>query len=122
MRRGPRRRNKNYAVRLLHPRHPLGLTRIKDEGIVAFVSNGGCIDGEHRRRAAQVARQEFARIYCYNLRGNQRTAGEQSRKEGGKIFGSGSRNTVAILILVKEREGPGQRGLIRCTTVTSATT
>jgi predicted helicase len=40
-------------------------------------------------------------LYCYNLRGNQRTAGELARKEGGKIFGSGSRNTVAILLLIK---------------------
>ncbi|NTS21798.1 hypothetical protein HT105_23770, partial [Bacteroides fragilis] len=31
--------------------------------------------------------------------------GEQSRKEGGKVFGSGSRNTVAIIIAVK-REIP----------------
>lgn len=45
--------------------------------------------------------REFHEIYVYNLRGNQRTAGEQSRKEGGKIFDSGSRNTVAVLILVK---------------------
>ncbi|MCZ1007673.1 hypothetical protein O1L68_14020 [Streptomyces lydicus] len=44
---------------------------------------------------------EFDAIYCYNLRGNQRTAGELSRKEGGKVFGSGSRSTVAVLILVK---------------------
>ncbi|MET3175986.1 UNVERIFIED_ORG: putative helicase [Arthrobacter sp. UYCu721] len=44
---------------------------------------------------------EFHDIYVYNLRGNQRTAGEQSRREGGKVFDSGSRNTVAILLLVK---------------------
>ena len=37
----------------------------------------------------------------FNLRGNQRTAGERSRKEGGKVFGSGSRNTVAIFLLVR---------------------
>ena len=40
-------------------------------------------------------------IYLFNLRGNQRTAGEESRREGGKIFGSGSRATVAITVLVK---------------------
>ncbi len=34
--------------------------------------------------------EEFDKIYVYNLRGNQRTSGELSRKEGGKIFGSGS--------------------------------
>ncbi len=37
----------------------------------------------------------------FNLRGNQRTSGELSRKEGGKIFGSGSRTPIAITLLVK---------------------
>ncbi|WP_284304484.1 type ISP restriction/modification enzyme [Mobilicoccus caccae] len=46
--------------------------------------------------------EEFSDIYVYNLRGNQRTAGEQSRKEGGKIFDAGSRATVAITVLVKD--------------------
>jgi predicted helicase len=44
---------------------------------------------------------EFSAVYCINLRGNQRTSGETSRKEGGKIFGSGSRASVAITLLVK---------------------
>ena len=45
--------------------------------------------------------EEFAEIYVFNLRGNQRTQGETSRREGGKIFGSGSRAPIAITILVK---------------------
>ena len=36
------------------------------------------------------------------MRGNQRTSGELSRKEGGKIFGSGSRTPIAITILVRK--------------------
>ncbi|MGW3819551.1 DEAD/DEAH box helicase [Streptomyces sp. NPDC005046] len=75
--------------------------RIKDEGVIAFVSNGGYIDGNTADGLRKSLVEEFDAIYCYNLRGNQRTAGEQARKEGGKVFGSGSRNTVAILILVK---------------------
>ncbi|WP_225800481.1 type ISP restriction/modification enzyme [Streptomyces sp. NK15101] len=75
--------------------------RITNEGIVAYVSNGGYIDGNTYDGLRKSLAREFDAIYCYNLRGNQRTAGEQSRREGGKIFGSGSRNTVAILILVK---------------------
>ena len=52
--------------------------------------------------------EEFSAIYVLNLRGNQRTAGEQSRKEGGKIFGGGSRATVAITLLVqRSRARPG---------------
>jgi predicted helicase len=84
--------------------------RIKDEGIVAFVSNGGYVDGNTADGLRKSLVQEFDAIYCYNLRGNQRTAGELSRKEGGKIFGSGSRNTVAILILVKGAKDPANAG------------
>lgn len=42
--------------------------------------------------------------YVFDLRGNQRTMGEESRKEGGKIFGSGSRAPVIMTILVKNPE------------------
>lgn len=75
--------------------------RITGEGVIGFVSNGGYIDGNTADGLRRSLVDEFDAIYCYNLRGNQRTAGELSRKEGGKIFGSGSRSTVAILILVK---------------------
>lgn len=86
--------------------------RIKEEGVVAFVSNGGYIDGTTADGLRKSLTEEFDAIYCYNLRGNQRTAGELSRREGGKIFGSGSRNTVAILLLVKG--GKGVRGAAGC--------
>ncbi|WP_024794187.1 DEAD/DEAH box helicase [Tomitella biformata] len=76
--------------------------RIGDTGVVAFVSNGGWIDGNTADGIRLSLAEEYSRIYVYNLRGNQRTAGELSRKEGGKVFGSGSRNTVAILIGVKD--------------------
>ncbi len=79
--------------------------RIKDEGIVAFVSNGGYIDGNTYDGLRKSLTSEFDTVYCYNLRGNQRTAGDLSRREGGKVFDSGSRNTVAILILVKGARG-----------------
>lgn len=75
--------------------------RIADGGIVAFVSNGGWIDGNTADGMRLSLAGDFSHIYVYNLRGNQRTAGELSRMEGGKVFGSGSRNTVAIFIGVK---------------------
>ena len=76
--------------------------RIGDRGIVAFVSNGGWIEGNSYDGLRLSLAAEYSRIYVYNLRGNQRTAGELSRREGGKVFGSGSRNTVAIFIGVKD--------------------
>ncbi|MHA7648752.1 type ISP restriction/modification enzyme [Mycobacterium sp. ML4] len=81
--------------------------RVGDHGVVAFVSNGGWIDGNTADGIRLSLADEYSRIYVYNLRGNQRTAGELARKEGGKMFGSGSRNTVAILIGVKDATRTG---------------
>ena len=76
--------------------------RIGDQGVVAFVSNGGWIDGNTSDGVRLSMAEDFTDLYVFNLRGNQRTAGEQSRKEGGKVFGSGSRSTVAITVGVKD--------------------
>lgn len=81
--------------------------RIGEEGVIGFVTNGGWIDGNTAAGVRKTLAEEFSSIYVFNLRGNQRTAGEQSRKEGGKVFGAGSRNTVAIFLLVKHREHQG---------------
>jgi len=70
-------------------------------GIIAFVSNGAWLDGNSTAGFRISIEKEFSSIYVFNLRGNQRTSGELSRKEGGKIFGSGSRTPIAITILVK---------------------
>ncbi len=70
-------------------------------GVIAFISNGGWIDGVAHDGFRASLQGEFDKIYLYNLRGNQRTSGELSRREGGKIFGSGSRASIAITILVR---------------------
>lgn len=75
--------------------------RLDSEGIVAFVSNGAWLDNNAFDGFRKSIEQEFSEIYIFNLRGNQRTSGELSRKEGGKIFGSGSRTPVSITLLVK---------------------
>lgn len=73
----------------------------KDGGIIGFVTNGAWLDGNAQGGFRKCLEREFSSIYVFNLRGNQRTSGELSRKEGGKIFGSGSRTPIAITILVK---------------------
>ena len=77
--------------------------RIDNEtgGIVAFVSNASWLDSLSMDGMRYCFEHEFSSIYIFNLRGNQRTQGETSRREGGKIFGSGSRTPVAITILIK---------------------
>ncbi len=76
--------------------------RIGDHGVVAFVSNGGWLEANTGDGIRLSLAEEFSTVYVFNLRGNQRTAGEQSRKEGGKVFGSGSRATIAIFVGVKK--------------------
>ena len=75
--------------------------RIEEQGIVAFVTNGSWIDGNVDAGVRARLAEEFSSIYVLHLRGNQRTQGEQSHREGGKVFGQGSRAPVAITILVK---------------------
>ncbi|EJB36311.1 hypothetical protein HPNQ4044_0917 [Helicobacter pylori NQ4044] len=79
---------------------------LKDKGVVGFVVNGSFIDSKSADGFRKCVAKEFSRLYVLNLRGNQRTSGEVSRKEGGKIFDSGSRATVAIVFFVKDKNAP----------------
>ena len=87
------------------------IAQMKDGGIVAFISNGAWIDGNAQDGMRQCLQDEFSSIYVFNLRGNQRTSGELSRKEGGKIFGSGSRTPITITLLVKNPEKQGKASI-----------
>jgi len=73
----------------------------EEGGVIAFISNGAWLDGNSQDGFRKCLEKEFSSIYVFNLRGNQRTSGELSRKEGGKIFGGGSRTPIAITFLVK---------------------
>ncbi|WP_370540890.1 type ISP restriction/modification enzyme [Bartonella apis] len=75
--------------------------RIGKAGVIGFVTNAGYIESSSADGLRKCLAEEFSNIYIFHLRGNQRTSGERSRKEGGKIFGSGSRAPIAISILVK---------------------
>lgn len=78
-------------------------------GIIGFVTSASFVDANADSGLRACLAEEFTSIYCFNLRGNQRTQGETSRREGGKIFGSGSRTPIAITLFVKnpnaEHEG-----------------
>ena len=94
------------AIRLASDR----IQNSENGGIVAFVTNGGFIDSNAFDGFRKAVAKEFHAVYCFDLRGDQRTAGEKSRQEGGKVFGQESRARVAILLLVKKPgESPGAR-------------
>lgn len=79
---------------------------LKDKGVIGFVVNGSFIDSKSADGFRKCVAKEFAHLYVLNLRGNQRTSGEVSKKEGGKIFDSGSRATIAIVFFVKDTSIP----------------
>lgn len=85
--------------------------RIGDKGVIGFVTNAGWVESNSADGMRKCMADEFNSIYVYHLKGNQRTLGERSRREGGKIFGEGSRAPVMIAFLVKNPESK-ERGRV----------
>ena len=75
--------------------------RIREQGVIAFVTNGSWIDGNVDSGVRACLVEEFSSIHILHLRGNARTSGERRRAEGGNVFGGGSRAPVTITVLVK---------------------
>ncbi len=73
--------------------------KLGDQGIIAFITNAGWLDGTAANGMRKCLTEEFSSIYVYNLKGNLRGSGKQSRQEGGNVFNV--RVPVAITILVK---------------------
>jgi predicted helicase len=69
-------------------------------GVVAFVTNGGWLDGKAADGVRRSLADELTSIYVVNLRGNAALSGEARRKEGDNVFGEGSKSLVAVTLLV----------------------
>lgn len=80
----------------------------QNSGIICFVSNGGWLNSNSLNGFRLSLQKEFSSIYVFDLRGNQVSSGELSRREGGKIFGAGSRAPIAITLLVKNPNSENQ--------------
>ena len=78
--------------------------RIGKEGVVAFVTNNGFLDGIAFDGMRKHLAQDFTKIYHINLKGNARTSGEQRRKEGGNVFDDQIRVGVGISLFIKKAE------------------
>ncbi|ORM37779.1 DEAD/DEAH box helicase [Williamsia sp. 1135] len=100
--------NKNSLYDSYYRAYRWATDRVGDHGIVAFVSNGGWIDGNTADGVRLSFADEFAHLWIYNLRGNMRNA--NWKEEGGQIFGAGSQATIAIFIGVRDpaHTGPVQ--------------
>lgn len=74
--------------------------RIKDKGIVCFVSNGSFVDKNAMDGFRKCLVDEFTNIYCFNLRGFIRgKSGDDAKKEGQNVFNI--MTGIAITLLVK---------------------
>lgn len=76
--------------------------RIGERGIVSFVTNGSFLDANNMDGLRKCLTQDYTHLYIFNLRGNALGQGEVRRKEGGGIFGEGSRTPVVVSIMVKD--------------------
>jgi len=109
------RNSKSGLKRYLYDSYILAIRwasdRIGSSGVIGVVTNASWLEGNAMDGMRKCLVDEFSSIYVLNLRGNQRTQGERSRQEGGKVFGAGSRAPVAITLLVKNPERTGCRVL-----------
>lgn len=85
--------------------------RIKECGVIGFVTNGGFIEANTADGLRKTLTKEFSSLYIFHLRGNGRTSGERCRKEGHPLFAAhggkgGSLAPIAISILVKNPNAP----------------
>jgi predicted helicase len=78
--------------------------RIKDRGVIAFVTNGGFLTSNTADGMRKTLAEEFDRIYILNLKGNMRSP--DWKREGGQVFGAGSQATVAVTVFVKSPDAP----------------
>ncbi|MCL4546444.1 MAG: damage-inducible protein, partial [Deltaproteobacteria bacterium] len=72
--------------------------RIKDKGVICFISNGSYIDGKALDGFRKSFFDEFSSVYCFNLKGNFR---KFDKNEGENVFGNSCGTTVAITLLIK---------------------
>ncbi len=72
--------------------------RIKDKGVICFISNGSYINGKALDGFRKSLLDEFTSVYCFNLKGNFRA---YNKDEGENVFGNKCGTTVAITLLIK---------------------
>jgi predicted helicase len=83
--------------------------RLREEGIIAFVSNRNFIDGRNLDGFRKAAVRDFQEIWIVDLKGNARTSGEQRRKEGGNVFDDQIRVGIAVYFCVRNPSLKGCR-------------
>ncbi|WP_273782979.1 type ISP restriction/modification enzyme, partial [Bartonella sp. ML69XJBT] len=77
--------------------------RIKDCGVIGFVTNASFINGYSTDGLRKEMSKEFSSIYVLNLRGDIRKnmMSKGRAREGQNVFGSGSMTGVAVTLFIK---------------------
>lgn len=90
-------------------------TGAKDKkGLICFVSGGGWLENTAFNGFRNALVEEFSDIYVLNLLGNKefrRLTREELKRQGDNIFGSQSKTSIAITLLVSNPES-GHHGII----------
>lgn len=83
--------------------------RIKERGVIAFVTNGGFLDSSTANGMRKALVRDFSTIHVFNLRGNRRIGGAEGRPilEAFNNGSGGSITTIAIVVLVKNPDHAG---------------
>ena len=87
-----------------------GSDRLRDSGIMAFVSGGAWIDRSFADGMRKCLAEEFSNLYILNLRGDIRKnmLSKGRAGEGGNVFGSGSMTGITITLFVKNPQAKTQ--------------
>lgn len=72
------------------------------DGIVCYVTNNSYIDGFAFDGMRKHLLQDFTRVYVMDLTGNSRLEGEESRRQGGSVFGI--RVGVSIIVAIRNNK------------------
>ena len=75
--------------------------RIGKSGIVGFIIPSGFITVNTMAGMRKCLFDDFTDIYILDLLGDAKLLGDARQRQGGNIFGSGSREPICILIFVK---------------------
>ncbi|MDA4895408.1 DEAD/DEAH box helicase family protein [Streptomyces sp. MS2A] len=83
--------------------------RIGDEGVIAFVSNSGFVDGNTADGVRLAFGDEFSDVFLYDLRGGIRgRVGDAARNEGGNVFDIMTGVVIAVLVKRAGHVGPAR--------------
>jgi len=71
-------------------------------GIICMVVNNGFLTARAMDGLRKELETTYDKIFIYDLKGNARTSGEIRKAQGGKVFGTGCRCGICIVLLLRK--------------------